>query len=92
MNVTLNPGPGEFFVALVVLWSLVVTVFWMVVGWRAMRAHESLASANRQLAEEVHRWRRAAEQKSPPAGPTPAGSASEEARISDMLLGKDRTA
>ena len=33
-----------------VLWALAVTVFWMAVGWRAMRAHERLAeSVDRRL-------------------------------------------
>jgi hypothetical protein len=92
MNFTLNPGQGGFLLALFALWSLFVTVFWMVVGWRAMRAHESLASANRELADEVHRWRRAAEQKAVPTGPAQAASAADEARITDTLLGTDRNA
>ncbi len=28
---------------LVTIWGIIVTVFWMVVGWRAMRAHERIA-------------------------------------------------
>lgn len=28
--------------------SLFTTVFWVVVGWRAMRAHEDIAAALRQ--------------------------------------------
>jgi hypothetical protein len=32
-----------------VLWSLAVTVFWMVIGWRAMRAHELLARSHNEL-------------------------------------------
>jgi uncharacterized membrane protein len=26
------------------IWSIIVTIFWMVVGWRAMRAHEEIAN------------------------------------------------
>jgi hypothetical protein len=89
VNFTLNSNEGGFVVLLVLAWSLFVTVFWMVVGWRAMRAHETLAFANRQLADEVHRWRRAAEPR-PPAGTSPAVSAVEEARISQMLMDRER--
>ena len=45
MNLTLNEGSG-LAVALTVfttILSLVTTIFWMVVGWRAMRAHERIA-------------------------------------------------
>lgn len=27
------------------IWAVAVTVFWMVCGWRAMRAHEKMAAA-----------------------------------------------
>jgi hypothetical protein len=30
---------------LVVVWGLFVTVIWMVIGWRAMKAHERIADA-----------------------------------------------
>ena len=36
---------------LLALIGIAVTVFWMVVGWRAMKAHEKLADA----AEEISR-------------------------------------
>jgi uncharacterized membrane protein len=36
---------------LVSLVSLITTVFWIFVAWRAMRAHERLADAVRQLSE-----------------------------------------
>lgn len=32
-----------------VLWAVAVSIFWMVVGWRAMRAHEALAAEARAL-------------------------------------------
>lgn len=31
-------------IALVAFFGFVTTVFWMIVGWRAMRAHERIAS------------------------------------------------
>ena len=34
----------------IMLATLFVAVFWMVVGWRAMRAHERLARATEELA------------------------------------------
>ncbi len=36
---------------MVLAWGIFVTVFWMGVGWRAMRAHESLAAS-------VDEWKR----------------------------------
>jgi uncharacterized membrane protein len=44
-------GTGPFFVLIAGLSSilaLVTTVFWLVVGWRAMRAHEEIAAALRE--------------------------------------------
>ena len=38
----------------VVLASLVWAIFWMVTGWRAMKAHEGIANA---LAEIAHQGR-----------------------------------
>ncbi len=44
-------GTGPFFILLSVVTSIVgllTTVFWIVVGWRAMRAHEQIAEALRE--------------------------------------------
>ncbi|MBK7876837.1 MAG: hypothetical protein IPJ77_14020 [Planctomycetes bacterium] len=44
-------GTGPFFVFLSVVTSIVAlltTIFWIVVGWRAMRAHEQIAEALRE--------------------------------------------
>ena len=93
MNFTLNPGStGEFLVVLVALGSLFITIFWMVVGWRAMRAHESLAAANRHLAEEIQHWRRSSEARLAPKAASPSVAAAEEARISELLLGRESNA
>ena len=42
---TENEGSGgiTYLAVLGVLWGLFVTIFWMCVGWRAMRAHEDIA-------------------------------------------------
>lgn len=44
MNFNVSGGAGAL-VALMALWGIAVTIYWMVVAWRAMRAHERLASA-----------------------------------------------
>ena len=44
-------GSGAFVAVLGILSSLVTLmtmIFWLVVGWRAMRAHEEIASALRE--------------------------------------------
>jgi uncharacterized membrane protein len=41
---------NAFLASLIALGGLLLTVFWMVVGWRAMRAHERLARAAEELA------------------------------------------
>ncbi|MBI5364746.1 MAG: hypothetical protein HZA53_16340 [Planctomycetes bacterium] len=49
MQTTFN-GTGPFVIILSVITSLVglmTTIFWLVVGWRAMRAHEQIAEALR---------------------------------------------
>ena len=38
------------FFLLATLWGLIVTIFWMRVGWRAMRAHERIADSSARLA------------------------------------------
>jgi hypothetical protein len=54
MNSSATDGIVGVLVFLVPLAGIVVTIFWMVVAWRAMRAHERLASA----AETLSRNRR----------------------------------
>jgi hypothetical protein len=38
-----------FYMGIVILWTLFITGFWMVVGWRAMRAHEELVREMRRM-------------------------------------------
>jgi uncharacterized membrane protein len=69
MNLNLHSAGFGFFAFLAVVWGLLVTVFWLVVAWRAMRAHERLASA----AEELARKNRPNPlQRSEPQGPVGA--------------------
>lgn len=48
MNVSMQGG-DLWIIAL--LWGMFVTIFWMVVGWRAMRAHEEIAVRMRRIAD-----------------------------------------
>ena len=49
MNFTPQATGGMAILAIVsALVSIVTTVFWLVVGWRAMRAHEELVEALRE--------------------------------------------
>jgi uncharacterized membrane protein len=41
---------GLLFAAGAVVFGVAVSLFWMVVAWRAMRAHERLADATEDLA------------------------------------------
>ena len=52
-----------FLAVVVVLWTLGVTIFWMVVAWRAMRAHEQIANAQDNLVRAVHALAESQEQK-----------------------------
>ena len=38
---------------LILLFTLVITVFWLVIGWRAMRAHENLADQARRANDRL---------------------------------------
>ncbi len=33
----------EILAGVAVIWGLIISIFWMLVGWRAMRAHEDLS-------------------------------------------------
>jgi uncharacterized membrane protein len=45
MHMNVSTQSGEVLAMLAVLFGIITTIFWMVVGWRAMRAHERLADA-----------------------------------------------
>lgn len=44
---------AEGLTILLIIWSILSTFFWMAVAWRAMSAHERLASAVERLSREV---------------------------------------
>ncbi len=52
MNFQVSDSNVGFTVALAAAAGLVTPIFWMVVGWRAMRAHERIAD---RLAEVLER-------------------------------------
>ena len=35
-----------------ILWGLLVTIFWMYIAWRAMRAHERLAKSVEDISQK----------------------------------------
>ncbi len=43
MGSNLNVYGAGYLAYLLAFWAFAVTVFWMVVGWRAMKAHEKIA-------------------------------------------------
>ena len=49
MNMTFNGADGAIFFIATSL-SVLTMLFWMYIGWRAMRAHEKLAQAANQIA------------------------------------------
>jgi uncharacterized membrane protein len=46
---------NEDIVVLTLFFAIITGIFWMVVGWRAMRAHERLAAALEEAARKL-RW------------------------------------
>ena len=50
LNVSGIAGGVSVLTAVALLWGLLVTLFWMVCAWRAMRAHERLADSVDELA------------------------------------------
>ena len=48
-----NPGAAGGLAFFAVLAGLFSAIFWMVVGWRAMRAHERLAISFEQAARKL---------------------------------------
>lgn len=51
-NFELSSGAGAAWIFLTAVFTIVTTVFWMVVGWRAMRAHERIAATLEQRLPE----------------------------------------
>ncbi len=45
MNTTFEASGPTALVVLTSILAIVTTIFWMIVGWRAMRAHERIAQA-----------------------------------------------
>ena len=43
MNTSLQSSGHEALFVITTVLAIVTTIFWMIVGWRAMRAHERIA-------------------------------------------------
>ena len=48
---------AEYFAAAAVISTIIVTVLWLVIAWRAMRAHERIAEAASQWVRQQPRSR-----------------------------------
>jgi uncharacterized membrane protein len=53
MNATFSGGGAGELACLAIVLGVVTTILWLVIGWRAMRAHERLADAHERLAESL---------------------------------------
>jgi len=49
----MSGGDAQVFAFLITVAGVVSAIFWMVVGWRAMRAHERIADAAEQTARKL---------------------------------------
>ena len=63
----------DFFPFVVLVWGFAVSVFWMIVGWRAMQAHEKMADILEVLRADSADERRArmqSQNRAPPSSST----------------------
>ena len=54
MNLEGLHASGGIFGVIAILAAIFSAIFWMVVGWRAMRAHERIADAAERAARKMH--------------------------------------
>lgn len=45
MNMNFAGGEMQSFAIIAILWGLFVSIMWLIIGWRAMKAHEKIAGA-----------------------------------------------
>jgi hypothetical protein len=66
------PSESGLFEVLAAVLSFALTILWVVIAWRAMRAHETLADHHQDLRQEVRRLANALDNLSEknPAGKT----------------------
>ena len=50
---SISGGNVQGWAVLAALFGIASAIFWMVVGWRAMRAHERIADAGEQAARKM---------------------------------------
>ena len=54
MNLEGLHASGGIFAVIAILAAIFSAIFWMVVAWRAMRAHERIADAAERAARKMH--------------------------------------
>ena len=47
---------AQLFMFVGIIWTLVVTILWLVIGWRAMKAHERLAESHDEIRHAVRAY------------------------------------
>ena len=55
MNFTIPPNSSGVFAVSFVLFGLVQLILWLVIAWRAMRAHEEIATSLQSLLRDIRR-------------------------------------
>lgn len=45
----------EFIIVFMYALAAIITILWLIIGWRAMRAHEKLADSMEWLARQIYR-------------------------------------
>ena len=48
-------GGFGFLAFIGIIFSLAITVIWIIIGWRAMRAHEELSQSHAELRRDIRR-------------------------------------
>jgi hypothetical protein len=44
-SLSMDTASAQFLIAIGALWTLIITILWLRIGWRAMRAHERLSAS-----------------------------------------------
>ena len=59
---------SQMLIFIAAIWSLIVAIFWMVIGFRAMKAHENLAECHYELSRKVDKLANILKDQSPRQG------------------------
>jgi hypothetical protein len=44
---------GELIMVIAGAWGMIITILWLVIGWRAMKAHEKLADSQDEIRRAI---------------------------------------